>query len=123
MTGNEYQDYAMRTNDGLSAKRLEFFERITTTEYADMLNGALGLAGESGEVCDLIKKGIFHEKGINIGHLTKEIGDVMWYVAMLCHSLHISLDEVMQTNVDKLKARYPEGFDAYRANHKAVEDI
>ncbi|MCB6990620.1 nucleoside triphosphate pyrophosphohydrolase family protein [bacterium 210820-DFI.6.38] len=83
----------------------------------------LGLTGEAGEVADLVKKGIFHEKGINIDHLKKELGDVLWYIAMICYSLGISLDDVMQTNVDKLIARYPDGFDTYVANHRKAEDI
>lgn len=55
--------------------------------------------------------------------LKKELGDVMWYMAMICYSFGFNLDEILQMNIDKLKARYPEGFDTERANHRAEGDI
>lgn len=88
-----------------------------------MINGALGLTGEAGEVSDLVKKGIFHEKGIDLEHLKKELGDCAWYLAMICDACGFTLDDVVQTNIDKLKARYPQGFDTYRANHRQEGDI
>lgn len=124
MTGNEYQQLAMRTNDGLNRLRLE--DAIANQGdilVSQLLNGALGLTGEAGEVSDLVKKGIFHEKGIDLEHLKKELGDCAWYLAMICDACGFALDDVMQTNIDKLKARYPEGFDTYRANNKAEGDI
>lgn len=123
MDGNTYQELAMRTNDGCSADRL--LRSMNSLDYATgaLFNGVLGLTGEAGEVADLIKKGIFHEKGIDVNHLKKELGDVLWYIAMICYSCGISLDDVMQTNVDKLRARYPDGFDTYLANHRKAEDI
>lgn len=124
MTGNEYQQLAMRTNDGLNRLRLE--DAIANQGdilVSQLLNGALGLTGEAGEVSDLIKKGIFHEKGIYLEHLKKELGDCAWYLAMICDACGFTLDDVMQTNIDKLKARYPQGFDTYRANNRAEGDI
>ena len=59
----------------------------------------------------MIKKWIFHEKDFDEEHAKKEIGDVMWYIAMMCHAFRWDLDEIMKMNIDKLKARYPEGFD------------
>lgn len=103
MTGNEYQKYAMRTNDGKSTDRLIYLASIMNhhgvEDYGGLINGCLGLAGESGEVLDLVKKSTF------------------------CESAGFSLDDVMQTNVDKLMARYPDGFDTYRANHRKEGDI
>jgi NTP pyrophosphatase (non-canonical NTP hydrolase) len=88
-----------------------------------VLNGCLGLAGEAGETLDMIKKWIFHEKDLDREYLKKELGDVMWYMAMICYSFGFDLDEILQMNIDKLKARYPEGFDTERANHRAEGDI
>lgn len=124
MRGNEYQQLAMRTNDGLNRLRLEdAIANQGDISVSQLLNGALGLTGEAGEVSDLIKKGIFHEKGIDLKHLKKECGDVMWYLAMIADACNFTLDEVMQMNVDKLRARYPQGFDTYKANHRQEGDI
>ncbi len=126
MTGNEYVELAMRTNDGKGTERLGYHTDPGLEEVKDfggVLNGCLGLAGESGEVLDMVKKWVFHEKELDKDHLKKEIGDVMWYVAMLCESFSFSLDEILQINVDKLKARYPKGFDINRANNRAEGDI
>ena len=124
MTGNEYQQLAMRTNDGLNTTRLtNAISNCHTITIAQLINGVLGLTGEAGEVSDLVKKGIFHEKGIDLEHLKKELGDCAWYLAMICDACGFTLDDVMQTNIDKLKARYPKGFDTFRANNRAEGDI
>lgn len=78
-----------------------------------MLNWcALGLAGEAGEVVEHIKKGVFHQHGVDRDRLGKELGDVLWYIAGLCSTLELDLGDVMQANIDKLKARYPDGFNS-----------
>jgi NTP pyrophosphatase (non-canonical NTP hydrolase) len=71
---------------------------------------ALGLAGEAGEVADTIKKAVFHRHALDRDHLIKELGDVLWYVAALCTKLDVNMADVMQANIDKLKARYPDGY-------------
>ncbi len=124
MTGNEYQQLAMRTNDRANTPRLtNAISNCHTITIAQLINGVLGLTGEAGEVSDLVKKGIFHEKGIDLEHLKKELGDCAWYLAMICDACGFTLDDVMQTNIDKLRARYPKGFDTYRANNRAEGDI
>ena len=92
-------------------------------ELGGVLNAALGLSGEVGELNDMLKKWIFHEKQLDIDHAKKEAGDICWYLAMLCESFGWNLDEIMQINIDKLKARYPEGFDTYKANHRQAGDV
>lgn len=133
MTGSEYQKLAMRTNDGKGSERL--YKKLFTGKVEDfhitkdlndmggVLNGCLGLSGEAGEVLDMVKKWVFHEKELDKEHLKKEIGDVMWYVAMLCENFGFDLDEILQMNVDKLMARYPEGFDTDKANNRNPGDI
>ena len=121
MNGKEYQELAMRTYDGYAMNRLSSnVMSATFYETAALLNGVLG---EAGEVSDLVKKGIFHEKGIDREHLEKELGDVMWYIALICHTCGFDLDEIMQMNVNKLKARYPEGFDVVKANNRKDGDV
>ena len=125
MTGNEYQKLAMRTNDGKSTERLEFHIDANRgiRDVGGLLMGCLGLAGESGELLDLFKKWIFHNKALDKDHAKKELGDVMWYVAEIAHSMGWNLDEIMQMNIDKLKARYPEGFDPELSNHRKFGDV
>lgn len=124
MNGKEYQELAMRTYDGYAMNRLSSnVMSATFYETAALLNGVLGLTGEAGEVSDLVKKGIFHEKGIDREHLEKELGDVMWYIALICQTCGFDLDDIMQMNVDKLKARYPEGFDVVKANNRKDGDM
>lgn len=87
-----------------------------------MLNWcALGLAGETGEVVEHIKKGVFHQHGIDRERLGKELGDVLWYVAGLCSTLDLNLGDVMQANIDKLHLRYPGGFSS--EDSKARRDV
>ena len=125
MTGHEYQKYAMRTNDGKATERLSFWmgANDTSIDVGGVLNGCLGLAGESGELLDMVKKWIFHNTRLDRNHAKKEVGDVMWYVAMICHTFGWDLDEILQMNVEKLKARYPEGFDTYLSEHRAEDDV
>jgi NTP pyrophosphatase (non-canonical NTP hydrolase) len=73
---------------------------------------ALGLAGEAGEVADLVKKAIFHNHGLDVTKLKKELGDVLWYITALCLKTGLGLDEVMQANADKVRLRYPDGFNS-----------
>ncbi|MBC7561487.1 MAG: nucleoside triphosphate pyrophosphohydrolase family protein [Gemmatimonadaceae bacterium] len=99
MTLDEYQQLAART--------------IGTRTHADQLsNMALGLAGEAGETADMLKKHLFHGKPLDPDEVMKELGDVMWYVAGMATAMGMSLDDVAQRNVDKLRTRYPDGFSA-----------
>jgi len=71
----------------------------------------------------MIKKHIFHEKTLDETHAKKELGDIMWYIAMMCESFGWDMNEIAEMNIDKLKARYPEGFDIKRANNRDSKDI
>ena len=112
MTINEYQTAALRTaqTDKLSASDL-------------LLNSALGLCGESGEVADLVKKHRFQGHDIDVEHIAKELGDVAWYLAVGAYAIGYDLETILQMNVDKLKARYPDGFSADRSLHRVENDI
>lgn len=127
MNGNNYVELAMRTNDGGSVARLHDKLHdailINSIDVGSILNACLGLSGEVGEFNDMIKKWIFHEKDFDEVHAKKELGDIMWYVALMCDSFGWSLDEILEMNVDKLKARYPEGFSVQRANNRKEGDV
>lgn len=96
---NEYQREAMRT--------------CPDAQVGDekcLASFGLGIAGEAGECADLIKKHIGHGHDLDVSKLRLELGDVLWYVAGLAHLCGLSLEDVATANVDKLKARYPNGF-------------
>lgn len=82
---------------------------------------ALGIAGEAGEVVDIIKKVLYHEHELDAPTLCKEMGDLLWYITLLCDTAGFTLDEVMQANVEKLRQRYPHGFDVRRSQERASE--
>ena len=108
---NEYQELAMRTSN----KNL--------TKDFHIINGALGLAGESGEVADLVKKHIMQGHMLDFDHVAKELGDICWYIAETATAIGWDMESIMQTNIDKLRKRYPEGFDADRSMNRAKEDV
>ena len=106
MTINEYQKLAMTTqNPDLDQKDV-------------LINGVMGLCGESGEVIDIVKKWLAQGHELDREKLTKELGDVAWYLAETATALDLNLEDIFQANIDKLKKRYPEGFDAQRSIHR-----
>ena len=111
MTGREYQSLAIRT----CAIPYELKE--------DMLYHAVfGLNSEAGEVAGILQKK-YQGHPVDREHIKKELGDCLWMIAEACFALDFSMDEVMQMNIDKLKARFPEGFSAEKSLHRKVGDI
>ena len=106
MTLNEYQELAQRTSNQARAQKGHLF------------NGVLGLAGEAGECADLLKKHYYQDGRNFVDDLEDELGDVLWYVAETAKALGLTLEEVAVRNVEKLKKRYPEGFEAERSLHR-----
>lgn len=105
MNLNEYQSLAQRTAN-------------TKTPSAKIENGILGLCGESGECADILKKHLYQGHEFDRRKMLDELGDVLWYVAELAAGLALSLQDVAEHNVEKLKKRYPKGFDAERSIHR-----
>lgn len=108
MNADEYQRLAARTL--IPGPDFE----ISGRDFMLVWN-ALGIGGEAGELIDHIKKGVMHQRGVDTEYVKRELGDLCWYIAAICTGLDISLSDVMQTNVDKLKARYPNGWDHTRS--------
>nr|DAQ19087.1 MAG TPA: NTP-PPase-like protein [Caudoviricetes sp.] len=111
MTPNEYQEAALRTAN----KNLSQMEQLQ--------NGVMGLTGESGECADLLKKHLFQGHEFDTAHFAKELGDVAWYLAVSADALGYSLETIFRMNINKLKARYPDGFDADLSVHRKTGDI
>lgn len=92
-----------------------------TIGFRDQLaNLGLGLAGEAGEVVDLLKKHLFHGHELDHREVVDELGDLLWYLANLAYILDLPLELIASQNVDKLLKRYPDGFDPERSQHREV---
>ena len=81
-------------------------------------NMCMGLAGEIGEVIDIMKKHIYQGKELDITDVIEEVGDVLWYIANFCNINNITMDECMKSNMKKLKKRFPNGFTVKDANER-----
>ena len=102
---NEYQELAMTTlNSELSKKEV-------------LINSVMGLCGESREAIDIVKKWLAQGHELDKEHLAKELGDIAWYLAEAATALDLPLEQIFRANIEKLKKRYPEGFDT---KHSAV---
>lgn len=103
MTINDYQRLAMKTlNPALDKKDV-------------LINGVMGLCGESGEAIDIVKKWLAQGHELDREKLAKELGDIAWYLAETAYALDIPLEEILRGNIEKLAKRYPEGFDSERS--------
>ena len=80
-----------------------------------LINGVMGLCGESGEAIDIVKKWLAQGHELDKEKLAKELGDIAWYLAETAYALGIPLEDILQSNIDKLRKRYPEGFDKERS--------
>lgn len=115
MTINEYQQAALRT---------ESTADMGDSKTVRLLQGLMGLNGEAGECIDILKKYLFQgHPTLDREHLAKELGDVSWYLAISANAIGYSLEDIFQMNVDKLKSRYPEGFNAENSINRNPEDI
>jgi NTP pyrophosphatase (non-canonical NTP hydrolase) len=125
MTSYQYQGLAMRTNDHRSSQRLMNFSFKPNQRYdmAQLFNATLGLSGEVGEFNDFLKKALFHEKEWDEKHLQSELGDILWYIALICDTFGWDLDYIMRMNIHKLELRYPEGFDTDKSNNRKEGDV
>ncbi|PER52550.1 nucleotide pyrophosphohydrolase [Bacillus thuringiensis] len=106
---DQYQEAALRTWN----TNQDFGGRV--------LNAALGLSGESGEVADIVKKAIFHGHGFDPAHcpgeeegnthkIALELGDILYYISIMSHEMGYTLEDIAQMNIEKLAKRYPDGF-------------
>lgn len=108
MTMHDYQVLAQRTAS-------------TMTPCCKLENGVLGLAGEAGEVADILKKHLYQGHALDREKLIDEAGDVLWYIVELAAGLGVTLDEIAQHNADKLRRRYPDGFSVARSVERDAE--
>ena len=109
MTANEYQKLAMTTlNPALSKKDV-------------LIKGVMGQCGESGEAIDIVKNNLAQGHPLDREKLLKELGDIAWYLAETATALDVSLEEVLERNIQKLRQRYPQGFETAKSIHRSED--
>ena len=107
------------------AARLSELE-VGGANVTQLMTAALGLCAESGEFTEVVKKIFLQGKPYNeenVFHMKRELGDICWYIAQACIALDISIEDVLHMNIEKLEARYPDGFEAFRSNNRSEGDI
>jgi NTP pyrophosphatase (non-canonical NTP hydrolase) len=128
----KYQEFVDAVTSNESKNYYDFAQRIAILQDQDfpterLLTAAVGMSAEAGEFTEIIKKIIFQGKPVNdenLFHLKRELGDIMWYVMQACMGLDITLDEVIEMNVDKLVKRYPGGeFDVHYSENRQEGDL
>lgn len=116
--GNALAD--LRMNDDMTLNNYQQLSSRTAKKHDnELINYGLGIAGEAGEVADLIKKSMFHGHSLDKEEIEKELGDVLWYLSQIARIAGISLDEVGRANIKKLQKRYPEGFSEKRSINRS----
>ena len=128
----KYIEFVYGVTSAPSTEYAALMARLTAleTDNADtckLLTAALGLTAESGEFTEVVKKIVFQGKPYNeenIFHMKRELGDICWYLAQACVALGTTFDEVIEMNVEKLKARYPGGeFDVHYSENRKAGDL
>ena len=130
---DKYLDFVAGVTSPASSNFAELLKRLSELEAeADcdtphLLTAALGLAAESGEFTEIVKKIILQGKPYtpdNVFHMKRELGDICWYIAQACMALDTTFDEIIEMNVEKLKTRYPGGeFDVHKSENRKVGDL
>ena len=130
---NKYLDFVTEVTSLPSTDLAALLSRITELDIEQdvdvprLLTAALGLTAESGEFTEVVKKIVFQGKPYNednVFHMKRELGDICWYIAQACMALDTTFDELIEMNVDKLKARYPGGeFDVHKSENRKEGDL
>ena len=135
MTINEYQKLALRTEAPKDFYRapdavLRVFANLGAVSNPSddlsmirLMEGLLGLNGEAGEASDILKKALFQGHNLDRDHIAKELGDVAWYLALAADAIGYDLETIMRMNIEKLRMRYPDGFEAEKSLNRAANDI
>ena len=130
---NKYLDFVTGVTSLPSTDLAALLSRITELDVENdadvprLLTAALGLTAEAGEFTEVVKKIVLQGKPYNeenVFHMKRELGDICWYLAQACMALDTTFDEIIEMNVDKLKARYPGGeFDVHHSENRVEGDL
>ena len=128
-TYQEYAYYTARDESKIFDKfisNLQIEQMETDVNLALLMTSSIGLASEGGEFSEIVKKVLFQGKTMDQSvrfHMERELGDILWYLSNACNALNINLQQVMEENERKIRARYPEGFSVSRSENRAEGDI
>ena len=114
LSPNDYQQACLRTESAAPD--------LGNNQYARILQGLMGLNGEAGECIDILKKVLFQGHDLDKERLAGELGDVAWYLAISAHAIGYDLETIFKKNIEKLKKRYPKGFEVDKSVHRSVGD-
>lgn len=117
MGGKHANAFSLYQRTAATTARAEY-DLSEDPRWGRLAIASMGLAGESGELVDMLKKWVGHGHELNLTDVEKELGDILWYIAEIATTLDLSLDEIAQKNEAKLKARYPEGFSVERSRNR-----
>ena len=120
MSPEEYVKAAVKTESPINDN---IFEKVKDPQKLRMLHAAMGMATESSEFLDILKKHFFYGKPLDMTHAKKEVGDILWYMAVFCDATGTDFEELMQMNIDKLRARYEGNFSQDKAINRKSSDI
>jgi NTP pyrophosphatase (non-canonical NTP hydrolase) len=128
---NKYKDFVKEVTSQESNNKRQLTQRLDALDakvnISLLLTGSIGLASEGGEFSEIVKKCVFQGKPLDddtIFHMKRELGDIMWYWISACRSLDLDPNEVIEENVNKLKARYPGGeFDVHYSENRQKGDL
>ena len=128
-----YVDFVREVTSNESVHYAALLTRMNNLELEDdcnippLITAAFGLTAEAGEFTEVVKKIILQGKPYtqeNVFHMKRELGDICWYIAQACMALDTTFDEIIEMNVDKLKARYPGGeFDVHKSENRKEGDV
>ena len=128
----KYLEFVQEVTSAPSTNYVDLVQRLNQLEAEDadvckLLTAALGVTAEAGEFTEVVKKIVFQGKPYNednVFHMKRELGDICWYIAQACMALDTTFDELIEMNVDKLKARYPGGeFDVHKSENRKEGDL
>ncbi len=118
MDTKKYKELVLKTE---SKDFNSISSRLKDKRALRLLHGSCGIATEAGELLDTMKKHIFYGKEIDTVNIVEEIGDLMWYSAIILDELGVEFEQVMEKNINKLQARYGEKFSESRANTRDLD--
>jgi len=105
---------------------LDIIDETSGISPERLITAAMGICAEGGEFTEVVKKCVFQGKPMDehtMYHLKRELGDIMWYIAQGCIALEVPLEDIIWMNIEKLEARYPNGFEQFRSENRKDGDV